>query len=59
MVGTTFLVLMATETLLGTFVLDRAIAAHLAHYGTLAGATGLAGQGLFAAFPILHPAGRS
>lgn len=52
--GVAFALLMAAEFALAGLVLDRPPAAHLASYGTAAGGLGLAGQLVFAAFPVLQ-----
>jgi hypothetical protein len=46
--------LLGAEAALAIGVLGRTPAEHAAHYGTLAGALGLAGQVAFAAFPALR-----
>lgn len=51
--GTAFALLMAAEICVSLFALERDLAGHLAHYATLSGALGLAGQIAFAGFPLL------
>lgn len=46
--------LLLAEFFLGVYGFGRTIAEHFAHYETLPGAIGLAGQILFGAFPALH-----
>lgn len=49
-----FALLMAAEVGVSLYGLGRSWAGHLAHYHSLAGALGLAGQGAFAVFPLLR-----
>lgn len=51
--GVAFGLLMLAELALSTLMMGRTLAAHLAHYGTTAGAVGLAGQIGFALIPAL------
>ena len=46
--------LLAAETLLGLYGFDRGADEQLAHYATLAGAIGLAGQIVFGLFPVVQ-----
>lgn len=52
--GVAFLMLILAEAALGVFGFGRDLAGHLAHYATLAGALGLAGQAGFALMPWLR-----
>lgn len=49
-----FLLLIVTEAALAVLLFGRTIDEHLAHLRTTAGATGLAGQIVFAAIPTLR-----
>jgi hypothetical protein len=49
-----FTLLILAEAVLSIFLFGRTFAQHMAHYRTLPGAVGLAGQLLFAAMPALH-----
>ncbi|MEQ9257848.1 MAG: hypothetical protein RIG84_01985 [Roseovarius sp.] len=46
--------LLLAEVALSTLLFGRSMAEHLAHYATLAGALGLAGQGVFGAMPLIR-----
>ena len=48
-----FLLLMIAELILSMVLFDRTLPEHMAHYTTVHGALGLAGQFLFAAFPLM------
>ena len=49
-----FALLLAAEMLLAVTVFGQQVAAHLAHYATLPGAVGLAGQVGFGLMPLLR-----
>lgn len=52
--GFAFALLMLAEFGLSLWLFDRSLAAHLAHYSTLAGAVGLTAQVVFALIPVLR-----
>lgn len=47
-------ILLISEMLVSTQLAGRSLAAHVALYATLPGTVGLAGQFIFAFFPVLH-----
>lgn len=49
-----FALLLLAEAVLGTYGFGRSLQEHLGHYATLAGAAGLAGQGVFTLIPVLR-----
>ncbi len=49
-----FTLLMIAEAMLSLFVFGRSLAQHAAHYRSVPGAVGLAGQLVFALIPALH-----
>lgn len=52
--GGAFALLMLAELMLATQGFGRSLTEHFAHYLTLPGAVGLAGQGVFGAIPLLR-----
>uniref|UniRef100_UPI003B528317 hypothetical protein n=1 Tax=Roseovarius indicus TaxID=540747 RepID=UPI003B528317 len=52
--GVGFALFLAAEMLLAVTVFGQQVAAHLAHYATLPGAVGLAGQVGFGLMPLLR-----
>lgn len=49
-----FMVLMLAEICLAAFVFGRSVAEHIASYGSVPGAIGLAAQIVFATFPVVQ-----
>jgi len=49
-----FTLLILAEAVMSVFLFGRTFAQHMAHYRTVPGAVGLAGQIMFAAMPALH-----